>query len=47
MVAGEAAAHRPRPRRPRLRRVVYNTMWGRKEFSVTGNLADYDHTDRL
>ena len=27
--------------------VVYNTMWGPNEFSVTGNLADYDRTDRL
>ena len=27
--------------------VVYNTMWGPNEFSVTGNLADYDRTDLL
>ena len=27
--------------------VVYNTMWGPNEFSVTGNLANYDRTDRL
>jgi proline iminopeptidase len=27
--------------------VVYHTMWGPNEFSVTGVLRDYDRTDRL
>jgi proline iminopeptidase len=26
---------------------VYNTMWGPNEFTATGNLRDYDRTDRL
>lgn len=26
---------------------VYTTMWGPAEFTVTGNLRDYDRTDRL
>lgn len=26
---------------------VYHTMWGPNEFTVTGNLRDYDRTDRL
>jgi proline iminopeptidase len=26
---------------------VYDTMWGANEFWVTGNLRDYDRTDRL
>lgn len=27
--------------------VVYETMWGESELSVTGNLKSYDRTDRL
>jgi proline iminopeptidase len=27
--------------------VVYETMWGPSEFTVTGNLADYDRSSRL
>jgi proline iminopeptidase len=26
---------------------VYNTMWGPNEFTCTGNLLDWDRTDRL
>jgi proline iminopeptidase len=31
----------------RLGSQVYDTMWGANEFWVTGNLRDYDRTDRL
>jgi proline iminopeptidase len=27
--------------------IVYGTMWGASEFSISGNLADYSRTDRL